>query len=379
LSNAEIQRYSRHLILPEVGMEGQKRIKGGRVLCIGAGGLGSPAALYLAAAGIGTLGVVDFDAVDESNLQRQILHGTPDVGRSKLQSARDRLTAINPEVQVETYETRLTSANALELFKGYDVILDGTDNFATRYLVNDACVLLKIPNAYGSIFRFEGQASVFATVGGPCYRCLYPEPPPPGLVPSCAEGGVLGVLPGVIGTIQATEALKLILGAGQTLVGRLLLYDAWTMKFRELKLRRDPNCPVCGDHPSIKGLIDYEEFCGIPQAAKSAAAGPAVPEITAQELKAKVDARQPFFLLDVRETHEWQISRIEGATLIPLGQVANRAGELPRDVEIIVHCKMGGRSAKAVAILKEKGIEATNLKGGILEWIDKVDPTLAKY
>ena len=275
LSNAEIQRYSRHLILPEVGMDGQKRIKGGRVLCIGAGGLGSPAALYLAAAGIGTLGIVDFDNVDESNLQRQILHGTPDVGRSKLQSARDRLTAINPEVQVETYETRLTSANALELFKGYDVILDGTDNFATRYLVNDACVLLKIPNAYGSIFRFEGQASVFATVGGPCYRCLYPEPPPPGLVPSCAEGGVLGVLPGVIGTIQATEALKLVLGAGSTLVGRLLLYDAWSMKFRELKLRRDPACPICGDHPSIKGLIDYEEFCGVHPAATTAAAGPA--------------------------------------------------------------------------------------------------------
>jgi adenylyltransferase/sulfurtransferase len=379
LSNAEIQRYSRHLILPEVGIDGQRRIKGGRVLCVGAGGLGSPAALYLAAAGIGTLGVIDFDAVDESNLQRQILHGTPDVGRSKLQSARDRLTAINPEVQVETYETRLTSANALELFKGYDVILDGTDNFATRYLVNDACVLLKIPNAYGSIFRFEGQASVFATVGGPCYRCLYPEPPPPGLVPSCAEGGVLGVLPGVIGTIQATEAIKLILGAGQTLVGRLLLYDAWTMKFRELKLRRDPACPICGDHPSIKNLIDYEEFCGIPQAAAKTAAAPAIPEITAEELKARVDAKRPFFLLDVREPHEWQISRIEGATLIPLGQVANRAAELPRDQEIIVHCKMGGRSAKAVAILKEQGIEAKNLKGGILEWIDKVDPSLAKY
>ena len=291
LSNAEIQRYSRHLILPEVGIDGQKRIKGGRVLCVGAGGLGSPAALYLAAAGIGTLGIIDFDNVDESNLQRQILHGTPDVGRSKLQSARDRLTAINPEVHVETYETRLTSANALELFKGYDVILDGTDNFATRYLVNDACVLLKIPNVYGSIFRFEGQASVFATTGGPCYRCLYPEPPPPGLVPSCAEGGVLGVLPGVIGTIQATEALKLILGAGSTLVGRLLLYDAWSMKFRELKLRRDPACPICGDHPSIKGLIDYEEFCGIPQAAATSAAAPGVPETTVEELKARIDAQ----------------------------------------------------------------------------------------
>ena len=321
LSNAEIQRYSRHLILPEVGIDGQKRIKGGRVLCVGAGGLGSPAALYLAAAGIGTLGVIDFDAVDESNLQRQILHGTPDVGRSKLQSARDRLTAINPEVHVETYETRLTSANALELFRDYDVILDGTDNFATRYLVNDACVLLKKANAYGSIFRFEGQASVFATVGGPCYRCLYPEPPPPGLVPSCAEGGVLGVLPGVIGTIQATEALKLVLGAGSTLVGRLLLYDAWTMKFRELKLRRDPACPICGDHPSIKGLIDYEEFCGVRPAQTAAAAGPSVPETTVEELKARVDAKKPFFLLDVREPHEFQISRIAGSTLIPLGQL----------------------------------------------------------
>ena len=379
LSNAEIQRYSRHLILPEVGIDGQKRIKGGRVLCIGAGGLGSPAALYLAAAGIGTLGVVDFDNVDESNLQRQILHGTPDVGRSKLQSARDRLTAINPEVHLETYETRLTSANALELFKGYDVILDGTDNFATRYLVNDACVLLKIPNAYGSIFRFEGQASVFATVGGPCYRCLYPEPPPPGLVPSCAEGGVLGVLPGVIGTIQATEALKLILGAGSTLVGRLLLYDAWTMKFRELKLRRDPACPICGDHPSIKGLIDYEEFCGVAPAQTKAAAGPAVPETTVEELKARVDAKTPFFLLDVREPHEFQISRIAGSTLIPLGQLPQRLAEIPKGQEIIVHCKMGARSAKAVALLKEKGIEATNLKGGILAWIDKVDSSLAKY
>ncbi len=263
LTNAEIQRYSRHLILPEVGVDGQKKLKAGSVLCIGAGGLGSPAALYLAAAGVGRIGIVDFDAVDSSNLQRQILHGTPDVGRSKLQSAKDRLGALNPEVRVETFETRLTSANALELFRGYDVILDGTDNFATRYLVNDACVLLGIPNAYGSIFRFEGQASVFATKSGPCYRCLYPEPPPPGLVPSCAEGGVLGVLPGVIGTIQATESIKLILGAGSTLVGRLLLYDAWGMKFRELKLRRDPECPVCGDHPTVRQLIDYEEFCGV--------------------------------------------------------------------------------------------------------------------
>jgi molybdopterin/thiamine biosynthesis adenylyltransferase/rhodanese-related sulfurtransferase/molybdopterin converting factor small subunit len=381
LTHDEIQRYSRHLILPEVGMDGQRRLKAGRVLCIGAGGLGSPAALYLAAAGVGTIGVVDFDAVDASNLQRQILHGTPDVGRSKLQSARDRLTALNPEVHVETFETRLTSANALELFRDYDVILDGTDNFATRYLVNDACVLLRKPNAYGSIFRFEGQASVFATVGGPCYRCLYPEPPPPGLVPSCAEGGVLGVLPGVVGTIQATEAIKLILGAGTTLVGRLLLYDAWTMRFRELKLRRDPSCPVCGDHPTIKQLIDYEEFCGVRPAAAQAP-GVSVPETTVEELKVRLDARTPLYLLDVREPHEYQISRIGGSTLIPLGQLAARLGELPaasEGREIIVHCKSGARSAKAVALLKEHGIEARNLNGGILAWIDKIDPTLAKY
>jgi sulfur-carrier protein adenylyltransferase/sulfurtransferase len=379
LSNAEIARYSRHLILPEVGLDGQKKLKAGSVLCIGAGGLGSPAALYLAAAGVGRIGIVDFDAVDASNLQRQILHGTPDVGRSKLQSAKTRLTALNPEVRVETFETRLTSANALELFEGYDVILDGTDNFATRYLVNDACVLLRIPNAYGSIFRFEGQASVFATEGGPCYRCLYPEPPPPGLVPSCAEGGVLGVLPGVIGTIQATESIKLILGAGSTLIGRLLLYDAWGMRFRELKLRRDPACPVCGDHPTIKQLIDYEEFCGVSAASTAA---PSVPETTVEELKARIDAKAPIYLLDVREPHEYQIARIPGSTLIPLGQLGSRYGELPpasEGREIIVHCKSGVRSAKAVNLLKEHGIEARNLKGGILAWIDKIDPTLAKY
>jgi sulfur-carrier protein adenylyltransferase/sulfurtransferase len=379
LTNAEIARYSRHLILPEVGLDGQKKLKAGSVLCIGAGGLGSPAALYLAAAGVGRIGIVDFDAVDASNLQRQILHGTPDVGRSKLQSAKTRLTALNPEVRVETFETRLTSANALELFEGYDVILDGTDNFATRYLVNDACVLLRIPNAYGSIFRFEGQASVFATEGGPCYRCLYPEPPPPGLVPSCAEGGVLGVLPGVIGTIQATESIKLILGAGSTLIGRLLLYDAWGMRFRELKLRRDPACPVCGDHPTIKQLIDYEEFCGVSAASTAA---PSVPETTVEELKARIDAKAPIYLLDVREPHEYQIARIPGSTLIPLGQLGSRYGELPpasEGREIIVHCKSGVRSAKAVNLLKEHGIEARNLKGGILAWIDKIDPTLAKY
>jgi len=380
LTKSEFERYSRHLILPEVGLDGQKKLKAGSVLCIGAGGLGSPAALYLAAAGVGRIGIVDFDAVDASNLQRQILHSTPDVGRSKLESAKDRLQALNPEIKVETFETRLSSANALELFRGYDVILDGTDNFATRYLVNDACVLLGIPNAYGSIFRFEGQASVFATKDGPCYRCLYPEPPPPGLVPSCAEGGVLGVLPGVIGTIQATESIKLILGGGSTLVGRLLLYDAWGMRFRELKLRRDPECPVCGDQPTIRQLIDYEEFCGVKPA--PAGAGPGVPETTVEELKARIDAKAPIFILDVREPHEYQLARIAGSTLIPLGQLGSRYGELPpasAGREIIVHCKSGVRSARAVNLLKEHGIEAKNLKGGILAWIDKVDPSQPKY
>jgi adenylyltransferase/sulfurtransferase len=381
LTRDEVLRYSRHLTLPEVGVGGQQRLKTARVLCIGAGGLGSPAAMYLAAAGVGTIGLVDEDAVDVSNLQRQIIHGTSDVGRSKLDSASDRLREINPHTRIEAHAVMFGERNALELVSAYDVIVDGTDNFPTRYLVNDACVLAGRPNAYGSISRFEGQASVFAVPHGPCYRCLHPEPPPPGLIPSCAEGGVLGVLPGVIGTIQATEALKLVLGAGSTLVGRLLLYDAWTMKFRELKLRRDPACPICGDHPSIKGLIDYEEFCGVRPAAPTAAAGPGVPETTVEELKARVDAKAPFFLLDVREPHEFQISRIAGSTLIPLGQLPSRLGELPAgsDREIIVHCKSGVRSAKAVAILKENGIEAKNLKGGILAWIDKVEPTLAKY
>ncbi len=380
LTNAEVQRYSRHLILPEVGPDGQKRLKAGRVLCIGAGGLGSPAALYLAAAGVGTIGIVDFDAVDASNLQRQILHSTPDVGRSKLQSAREKLTALNPEIRVETYETALTSANALSLFRDYDVILDGTDNFATRYLVNDACVLLGKPNAYGSIFRFEGQASVFAIRGGPCYRCLYPEPPPPGLVPSCAEGGVLGVLPGVIGTIQATETIKLLLGAKNTLAGRLLLYDAWNMRFRELKLRRDPECPVCGDHPTVTELIDYDQFCGVPQQAAAPQAADA--EATVEELKQIQSSGRPLYLLDVREPQEFQIARIPGSTLIPLGQLPQRLSELPTgpgSPEIIVHCKMGGRSAKAVQLLKERGISARNLKGGILAWIDRIDPSLPKY
>ena len=384
LTNAEVQRYSRHLILPEVGPDGQRRLKAGRVLCIGAGGLGSPAALYLAAAGVGTIGIIDFDAVDASNLQRQILHSTPDVGRSKLESAREKLEALNPEVRIETYEAALTSANALELFRDYDVILDGTDNFATRYLVNDACVLLGKPNAYGSIFRFEGQASVFATKDGPCYRCLYPEPPPPGLVPSCAEGGVLGVLPGVIGTIQATESIKLLLGAKNTLVGRLLLYDAWNMRFRELKLRRDPECPVCGDHPTVKELIDYDQFCGVPQQGAQANAGGTAsdPEATVEELRQIQSSGRPLFLLDVREPQEFQIAKIPGSTLIPLGQLPQRLNELPAGAdapEIIVHCKMGGRSARAVQFLKERGIPARNLKGGILAWIDRIDPSLPKY
>jgi len=380
LTPDEIKRYSRHLIMPEVGVEGQQRLKAASVLCIGAGGLGSPAALYLAAAGVGRLGIVDFDAVDFSNLHRQILHGTPDVGRPKLQSARDRLAAINPEIEIETYETALTSKNALDLFRDYDVILDGTDNFPTRYLVNDACVLLGKPNAYGSIFRFEGQASVFGAPGGPCYRCLYPEPPPPGLVPSCAEGGVLGVLPGVIGTIQATEAIKLILGIGQPLVGRLLLYDALTMRFRELKLRRDPECPVCGDHPTVRALIDYDQFCGV---APAPAGGAGIPETTVQELKARLDRGDRVFVLDVREPNEYQICRIGGSTLIPLGELPKRLAELPAGPDapdIVVHCKMGGRSAKAVKQLVDQGFaRVENLKGGILEWIDRIDPTQPKY
>ena len=377
LTTDDYARYSRHLILPEVGVDGQRRLKAARVLCVGAGGLGSPAALYLAAAGVGTLGLVDFDAVDVSNLQRQIIHGTPDVGRSKLVSAKARLTALNPHLNIETFETALTSANALEIFRDFDVILDGTDNFATRYLVNDACVLLGKPNAYGSIFRFEGQASVFATKDGPCYRCLYPEPPPAGLVPSCAEGGVLGVLPGVIGTIQATETIKLILGAPGTLVGRLLLYDAWNMKFRELKLRRDPACPVCGDQPTIRELIDYEEFCGVSAATQT----PSTPGATVEELRARTNLGERPFILDVREPNEYQICRIPGSVLIPLAQLPQRLAELPaKDVEFFVHCKMGGRSAKAVKLLQEHGFtRARNFEGGILAWIDRVDPTQPKY
>jgi sulfur-carrier protein adenylyltransferase/sulfurtransferase len=377
LTSAEVGRYSRHLIMPEVGVDGQRKLKAARVLCVGAGGLGSPAALYLAAAGVGTLGLIDFDAVDASNLQRQILHSTADVGRSKLASARDRLSGLNPEIQIQTHETALTSTNALALFRDYDVIVDGADNFATRYLVNDACVLTGKPNAYGSIFRFEGQAAVFGAKDGPCYRCLYPEPPPPGLVPSCAEGGVLGVLPGVIGTIQATEAIKLIIGGGEPLIGRLLLYDAWRMKFRELKLRRDPECPVCGDHPTIKELIDYEQFCGVRPAA--AASAPSVPETTVEELDAQLRSGKPVYVLDVREPQEYQICRIQGSTLIPLGELPTRIAELPNGRDIVVHCKSGARSAKAVKLLAERGIAATNLKGGILAWIDRIDPTQPKY
>jgi sulfur-carrier protein adenylyltransferase/sulfurtransferase len=381
LSQDEIKRYSRHLIMPEVGMDGQRRLKAASVLCIGAGGLGSPAAMYLAAAGVGRIGIVDFDVVDFSNLQRQLLHGTPDVGRSKLQSAKDRLQALNPHVHVDTYETSLSSENALKLFEPYDVILDGTDNFPTRYLVNDACVLTGKPNAYGSIFRFEGQASVFGVKEGPCYRCLYPEPPPPGLVPSCAEGGVLGVLPGIIGVIQATESIKLILGIGEPLIGRFLIYDALKMRFRELKLRKDADCPVCGTHPTVTQLIDYQQFCGIrPESQMEAPGAMNDWEISPVELKRRLDAGEDLFILDVREPNEYQINRIPGSTLIPLGELPRRYQELPRDREIIAQCKMGGRSAKAMEYLKTVGFTSVkNLRGGILEWIDKVDPSQPKY
>jgi sulfur-carrier protein adenylyltransferase/sulfurtransferase len=382
LTNDEIKRYSRHLIMPEVGVDGQRRLKAGKVLCIGAGGLGSPAAMYLAAAGVGTIGLVDYDVVDFSNLQRQIIHGTPDVGRSKLASAKDRLHAINPHVDIPTYETALSSENALQLFEPYDVILDGTDNFPTRYLTNDACVLLGKPNAYGSIFRFEGQASVFATKNGPCYRCLYPEPPPPGLVPSCAEGGVLGVLPGIIGVIQATEAVKLIAGIGEPLIGRFLIYDALRMHFRELKLRKDPDCPVCGTHPTVKKLIDYEQFCGLRPAAAEVVPVSASNsfEISAVELKQRLDRGEKLRIIDVREPNEWQINRIPGAQLIPLGEIPRRYAELDPDEELVMQCKVGGRSAKAADFLRSVGFKRVlNLTGGILEWIDKVDPTQPKY
>ena len=382
LTNAEVARYSRHLIMPEVGMQGQLKLKTARALCIGVGGLGSPVALYLAAAGVGTIGIVDFDDVDYSNLQRQIIHGTPDVGRSKLDSAKSRLNALNPEVTVVTHNMALSSENALALFADYDLVIDGTDNFPTRYLVNDACVLQRKPNVYGSIFRFEGQASVFATSDGPCYRCLYPEPPPPGLVPSCAEGGVLGILPGVVGTLQATEAIKLILGVGEPLVGRFLLFDALKMRFRELKLRKDPDCPVCGTQPTITQLIDYEQFCGITPAAPAGttAADPAADETTVEELKTRLDRQDTFLLLDVREPQEFEICRIPGSVLIPLGDLPSRLAELEGHDDLVVHCKSGVRSGKAVALLHAAGYSrARNLRGGILAWIDRIDQTLPRY
>ncbi|MGE3511677.1 MAG: molybdopterin-synthase adenylyltransferase MoeB [Vicinamibacterales bacterium] len=381
LTNDEIKRYSRHLIMPEVGVDGQKRLKAGSVLCIGAGGLGSPAAMYLAAAGVGRIGVVDFDVVDFSNLQRQIIHGTPDVGRSKLASAKDRLLALNPHIQVDTYEEALSSENAFRLFEPYDIVLDGTDNFPTRYLVNDACVLLGKPNTYGSIFRFEGQASVFGTKNGPCYRCLYPEPPPPGLVPSCAEGGVLGVLPGIIGVIQATEAIKLLTGIGEPLIGRFLLYDALKMRFRELKVPKDPECPVCGTNPTVTKLIDYEQFCGVRPADTTIVqvTGNGL-EITSVQLKQRLDQGERLRIVDVREPNEFQINRIPGAELIPLGELPRRYAELDAEEELIVLCKMGGRSAKAADFLRTVGFKRVlNLRGGILDWVDKVDPSQPKY
>jgi sulfur-carrier protein adenylyltransferase/sulfurtransferase len=379
LSNEEVARYSRHLILPEVGMEGQLKLKQSKVALIGAGGLGAPLGLYLAAAGVGRIGLVDFDVVDASNLQRQVIHGTKDIGRKKLDSAADRMLDINPNLKIDKFDTGLTSENALEILKDYDVVVDGTDNFPTRYLVNDACVLLKKPNVYGSIFRFEGQASVFAYQDGPCYRCLYPEPPPPGLVPSCAEGGVLGILPGMIGVIQATEAVKIILGIGETLKNRLLLYDALDMRFHELKLRRDRNCPVCGDHPIVTKLIDYQEFCGVrPLAASQPAATDGVIDVT--EVKAKLDRGDRFTLIDVREPYEYQIARIPGAQLIPLGELPKRLNELDPEAEIVAHCRSGVRSQKAVDLLKQNGFQkARNMTGGILAWSDKVDPSVPKY
>jgi adenylyltransferase/sulfurtransferase len=382
LSNAEIRRYSRHLIMPEVGMSGQKKLKAASVVLVGAGGLGSPAALYLAAAGVGRIGIVDFDVVDESNLQRQIIHGMSTLGRPKLESARERIHDINPFVQVDTYEEPLTSANALRILAGYDVIADGTDNFPTRYLVNDACVLLGKPNVYGSIFRFEGQASVFWAEYGPCYRCLYPEPPPPGLVPSCAEGGVLGVLPGTIGVIQATEVVKLIIGQGESLIGRLLLYDALDMKFRELKLRKDPNCPICGEHPTIDHLIDYEAFCGTRVAESADENVPlAADDITVSELAGRMQTGLgSATLIDVREPHEWEIVHLPGARLIPRGELPDHLNELSQTDEILVYCRSGARSAQAVQFLHQMGFKkARNVKGGVLAWAHEVDHNSPVY
>ena len=377
LAAEEIQRYSRHLIMPEVGMQGQLKLRDAGVLCIGAGGLGSPLGLYLAAAGVGRLGLVDFDVVDFSNLQRQILHSTADVGRSKLDSAAERITGINPSVQIEKHELCLSSQNAVELIGNYDLVVDGTDNFPTRYLVNDACVLTGKPNVYGSIFRFEGQASIFAHRDGPCYRCLYPEPPPAGLVPSCAEGGVLGVLPGIVGTIQATEAIKLILDVGDALIGRLLLFDALNMRFRQVKVRRDPQCPACGDHPSISEPIDYQAFCGI---GDDVAGSNGIDEITVRQLKQEFDEGREILLLDVRNPPEIEICRIAGSMVIPLNELVARASELDSARDIVVHCKTGGRSAQAIGELQQLGFrKLRNLKGGILAWAREIDPSLPTY
>ncbi len=380
LTTDDLSRYSRHLILPEVGMEGQQKLKAARVLLIGAGGLGSPLAFYLAAAGVGTLGLVDFDVVDASNLQRQIIHSTRDVGRKKLDSAAEKLIALNPALNVVKHEIMLSSANALDILADYDIVADGTDNFPTRYLVNDACVLLGKPNVYGSIFRFEGQASVFATRQGPCYRCLYPEPPPPGLVPSCAEGGVLGILPGLVGVIQATEAIKLILGNGEPLIGRLLLVDALAMRFRELKLRKNPECPVCGAHPTVTRLIDYQQFCGIkPETAQEKALKNGIPQMTVKELKQRIDAGDDLFILDVREPFEHQIGNI-GGKLIPQNDVPRRLGEIDREREIVVHCKSGGRSQRIAEYLHQSGYaNVSNLVGGIVAWAEQIDPGVPKY
>ena len=376
LSHAEVLRYSRHLLLPEVGVEGQRKLKAARVLTIGAGGLGSPLSLYLSAAGVGTIGIVDFDVVDLTNLQRQIVHGTSTLGRSKLESAKARLTDLNPNLNVESHETRLTAENALGIIRENDNVVYGTDNFPTRYLVNDACVLLGKPNVYGSIFRFEGQASVFYAKDGPCYRCLYSEPPPPGLVPSCAEGGVLGVLPGIIGSIQALETIKLIIGAGDSLIGRLVLFDALKLRFRELKLRKDPSCPICGDHPTIHELIDYEAFCGI-------GAAPAYqgPEVVAEQLKEERDEKgDDLVLIDVREPHEWEIAHIDGARLIPLGQLPDRIGELDGHAEIVTYCHKGVRSMKALEILRGAGFgKVRSLAGGVDAWASRIEPGMARY
>jgi sulfur-carrier protein adenylyltransferase/sulfurtransferase len=380
LTAEELARYSRHLLLPEVGIEGQQRLKAAKVLCVGTGGLGSPLAFYLTAAGIGTLGLVDFDVVDASNLQRQILHSTRDVGRKKLDSAAEKLSALNPALNVVKHETRLSSANALDILKDYDIVADGTDNFPTRYLVNDACVLLGKPNVYGSIFRFEGQASVFATRDGPCYRCLYPEPPPPGLVPSCAEGGVLGILPGLVGLIQATEVIKLILRKGESLIGRLLLVDALALRFREFRLRKNPDCPVCGTHPTVTRLIDYEQFCGlVPEPKQEGPMKNGIPQISVKELKRRMDAGDDFLLLDVREPFEYQIANLAGK-LIPQGEVPARLAEIDRERDIVVHCRSGARSQRIAEFLAQQGYpKVANLAGGILAWADEIDPRVQKY